>query len=257
MLWRMIATAGMAETSHAKKRRHVDAVDGSGPKRPKRGGGGMRRARGRRSGSSSRSQGGGNDDASPDGGDADQNETNQAGTSRAATGDGVDGVETDCWSYAQNVEHYDSDDSRFSTGPNSDSDTRSLKPSSHPPGARDARPPEEVLEPVALNNLQLAWIGFRLKFGASRQDLTECHSQSVSDSEGTSDCDEEYDSDEYDGEEDEGNDYVQGGNSEEGAQVKEAAQAMWRGAIRSRTGAAWTARMQLVAAGTNANDFGS
>lgn len=254
MLWRMIATAGMAETSHAKKRRHVDAVDRSGPKRAKRGGSGMRRARGRRGGSSSRSQGGGNDDGSPDGGDVDQIETNHAGISRAATGDVVDGVPEDYLSYAQHVEHFDSRDNRFATGTNLDPDTRSSKSCSQPFGARNARPPQEGQEPVPLNNLQLAWIGFRLKFGASRQDSIECDSQSGSDSEGTSDCDEEYDSDEYDGEGDEGNDYVQGGNSEEGAQEGEAVQARWRGAITARTGAAWTARMQL-AAETNAHVF--
>ncbi|KAL0635448.1 hypothetical protein Q9L58_005579 [Maublancomyces gigas] len=95
MLWRMIATAGMAGTTLSKKRRHVDSVDGSSPKHAKRGSGrGKRRGTGGRydGGGSARLQGASNDGPSLGGNDRDETQRNQQGASGAATEEGGDDV---------------------------------------------------------------------------------------------------------------------------------------------------------------------
>lgn len=197
MLWRMIATAGMAETRHARKRRHIDAVDGADSKRARRGSGGTRRARGHRGGSSVRSQGGSKDDSFLGGDEADPS---PAGASGAAA------VDT-----SESVEHLHIDINR--------TDSQLTAP-----------------PPVPLNNLQLAWIRFRLQFGAPRHDSRKYHSHSGSSSDETSDCDEDYESDGE--EEDEDDEY-------EPEQEKDEV-ARWREAVVSRTGEAWKARMRGV-----------
>lgn len=237
MLWRMIATAGMAETSHTRKRRHVDAVDGdavdgAGSKRARRGSGGGRRRAGGRRGRSARSHRGGKAESSLGG---DEIAPTPGGTSGAAAVDAVDGFDQFEW-HSQCAGHYYSDNSRCST----DSDTRTLNEMTPPSGALASRTPHE---PVPLNNLQLAWIRFRLKFGASRHDSSEYESHSGSSSDETSDRDGEYGSDEYDGGVE--SEYEDGGERES---AHEAAQARWREAVASRTGEAWKARMEVAAA---------
>lgn len=223
MLWRMIATAGMAETTHARKRRHVDAVDGTGPKRARRGSGGMRRARGRGGSSSSHSQGGGSRDDSSLGGD--EPEPIAGGVAGAAAMDGFEGPD---W---QNIEQC-LNDSPCASGPD---------PASDPGTPTVPTPPSAILDPgvpretVPLNNLQLAWIRFRLQFGAARHDSPEYQSHPDSSCDETSDCDDEYGSD-ADEEDDDG--------YEDREIAKDAAQARWREAVVSRTGAAWKARME-------------
>lgn len=219
MLWRMIATAGMAETTHAKKRRHVDAVDGSGSKRARRGSGGMRRAGGRRGGSSARSQGGSKDDGSPG---ADEVQPTSGDT---AGGAAVDGTED--FDHLHSAKQYHLDNTHCSTGGNPDSDTWTTPPSA----TAASKLPNE---PLPLNNLELAWIRFRLKFGAARHDPSEYSWHSGSSSDATSDRDEEYGSDDYEAEE--GDEYEEG-------EDECAKQAGWREAVVSRTGEAWQARM--------------
>lgn len=184
MLWRMIATAGMAETTHARKRRHVDAVDGGGSKRAKRGSAGMRRAGGRRGGSSARSKGGSKDGSSLGADEVESTPGNKAG---GAAVDATEDLDHREW-HPQSVRQDHSDDTHCSRGPETDSDTRSTAPSVT----------LATNESLPLNTLELAWIRFRLKFGASRHDASEYQWHSSSSSEGTSGSDEEFWSDESD-----------------------------------------------------------
>lgn len=227
MLWRMISTAGMAETTHTRKRRHVDAVDGFGSKRAKQGSGRLGRAGGRR-GSSARSQGGSKDDSSLGGDEVDPTPGRTSGAAAVNAADGFDQLE---W-HSQSAEHYYSDDSHCTTDSNTRTPNETTSPSSRAPH-----------EPVPLNNLQLAWIRFRLEFGAGRHDSSEYASHSGASTDETSDRDEEYTSDEYDGEVDD--EYEESGERE---RVKKAAEARWRMAVVSRTGEAWKARMEGIAA---------
>lgn len=185
MLWRMIATAGMAETTHAKKRRHVDAVDGSGSKRARRSSGGMRRAGGRRGGSSARSHGGSKNDESLGGDEVEQSPGDGAAV------DGTEDLDQREW-YPHSLKQYYSDNTHCSRGPSPDSDTLTT-----PPSAALASKLHNA--PLPLNNLDLAWIRFRLKFGATRHDPSEYQRHSGS----SSDRDEEYGSDDDAEEEDE------------------------------------------------------
>ncbi|KAL0635449.1 hypothetical protein Q9L58_005580 [Maublancomyces gigas] len=98
----------------------------------------------------------------------------------------------------------------------------------------DARLSHNVQEPVPLNNLQLAWIGFRLKFGSRREDSVEYQSQSGTDSDTTSNSDGEYCSEQFENEADE--DDPDG--DEESERAKAFALTRWSEAILSRTGAA-------------------